>query len=504
LKVTIALDESAGAKGVISSTGGTLSATAADGTKFTLTIPEKALLSDQEIGLTPVSSIDGLPLSGGLVAAVDLKPDGLVLFQPATLTIEPAKGVSPKEYVSFSYNGSGEELFLYPADVTDTTVTVSLMHFTGFGGGNGSASSINAYTPSSGEDQAKQKMGNAMDSAQKSGSDKFPTDEAIVIFREWYNTSVHPNLQSAVNDESQLESAGGEFARWMKNVTLVGLEEEFYKEREIGRNLFHKALDNAIKKTAGRCKSQKDPQNVRRLLRLAYIAAWETYLGATEEQDHDALAEAGACAAFELQFTSRIETETGCQSNFISEVKSTVKLTVDSGLEIGLPGFYAATAPLEYVQFTPPSGCSGQGVVECPAQSTSTTGSTFEVFNAQFFNLNISKGSGSATPDITVEYDPGTPAEKMIVQCPGGEPAEAFQWMEDMGLGKVLLWHDAFTESHKDEGGGPFIARDWEYSGGSLYARKVYQGKRGETPLGFPFIEDTTIEIYFTPYAGVG
>ena len=277
----------------------------------------------------------------------------------------------------------------------------------------------------------------------------------------------------------------------------------FNKERVLGQNRFHEALDNAIKKTAARCKSQKDPQNVRRLMRLAHIAAWETYLGATEEQYQDALAEAGACAAFELQFTSRIETETGCQSNFISEVKATVKLAVESGLEIDQPGFYAATAPLEYVQFTPPSGCSAEGVIECPAQSTSTTGSTFEVLYAQFFNLNISNNSGAATPDIMVEYDPGTPTEQMVVQCPGAEPAEAFQWMEDMGLGKVLLWHDAFTESHKDEGGGPFFARNWEYSGGSLYARKVYQGKRGETALGFPFIEDTTIEIYFTPYAGV-
>ena len=226
LKVTVALDASAETKGVIPVTGGTLSATAADGTKFTLTVPEKALLSDQEISMTPVSSIDGLPLSGGLVAAVDLKPDGLVLFLPAILTIEPAKGVSPKEYVSFSYNGSGDELFLYPAEVTDTTVTVSLMHFTGFGGGNGSASSIDAYTPSSGEDQARQKMGSAQDNARKSGSDKFPIDEAIAILREWYNATVYPNLKSAVNDETALESAGAEFARWMKNVSQLGLDED--------------------------------------------------------------------------------------------------------------------------------------------------------------------------------------------------------------------------------------------------------------------------------------
>jgi hypothetical protein len=71
--------------------------------------------------------------------------------------------------------------------------------------------------------------------------------------------------------------------------------------------------------------------------------------------------------------------------------------------------------------------------------------------------------------------------------------------MEELGMGKVLLWRNAYEESHKDEGGGPFTATDWDYSGGSLYARKVYQGQSGETPLGFSFVEDTTMDIFFKP-----
>ena len=504
LKVTVALDASATTKGVIPVTGGTLSATAVDGTKFTLTVPEKALLSDQEISMTPVSSIDGLPLSGGLVAAVDLKPDGLVLFQPATLTIEPAKGVSPKEYVSFSYNGSGDELFLYPAEVTDTTVTVSLMHFTGFGGGNGSAASIDSYTPSSGEDQARQKMGAAADDARKSGNGVPPMDDLIAIMREWYNSTVYPNLQSGANDDTVFESALAEFQRWLVTTALLGLPEDtFHTEVERARNRVYEGMNNAIKKSSERCVSQKNPAEATRLIRLAVFSIYAQALGTEPDQYDYAVREAGKCATFELQFTSRIETESGCQSNFISQVKATVTLSVEgNGLNIAVPGLFKGSAPLEYAEFVPPSGCSGEGVVECPAQSTSTTNSTFEVTSASLLNLNVGKGSDPLKPNIWVEYDPGEPAEKMIVQCPGGEPVDAFQWMEEMGFPKVLLWHDAYTASHQEEGGGPFTARDWEYNGGSLYARKVYQGKRGETELGFPFTEDTTMEIFHKPGGG--
>ena len=75
---------------MVSAEGGQITATAADGTRFTLVVPPQALLSEVEIKMTPVAQVGLFPLSGDLVAAVQLEPEGLLLWEPASLTIEPA------------------------------------------------------------------------------------------------------------------------------------------------------------------------------------------------------------------------------------------------------------------------------------------------------------------------------------------------------------------------------------------------------------------------------
>ncbi len=59
-----------------------MSVTAQDGTKYTLTMPKDALLSAVDVTMTPVDAITGLPLTKGLVAAVQLEPHGLQLKSP--------------------------------------------------------------------------------------------------------------------------------------------------------------------------------------------------------------------------------------------------------------------------------------------------------------------------------------------------------------------------------------------------------------------------------------
>ena len=75
---------------VIPIEGGSVSATGTDGTVYTLDIPANALLTETSIGLTPVTSIGGLPFGGEQTHAVQLSPDGLFLYEPAVLTIAPS------------------------------------------------------------------------------------------------------------------------------------------------------------------------------------------------------------------------------------------------------------------------------------------------------------------------------------------------------------------------------------------------------------------------------
>lgn len=74
--------------------GGSLSVTGMNGVKYTYTIPPGALDDTIVFTLKPVSSMEGAPLTGGLLGAVLIEPVGLELDEPAVLTITPPPGTT--------------------------------------------------------------------------------------------------------------------------------------------------------------------------------------------------------------------------------------------------------------------------------------------------------------------------------------------------------------------------------------------------------------------------
>lgn len=77
LTVRPQLDPTANASATVPVSGGSVSLTGPDGTTYRLTLPDGALLSPETITLTAIDAVDGLPLSGGLLAGVAIEPDGL-------------------------------------------------------------------------------------------------------------------------------------------------------------------------------------------------------------------------------------------------------------------------------------------------------------------------------------------------------------------------------------------------------------------------------------------
>src|SRR5438874_13015956 len=63
LAITPALDTGRAVSASMAEEGGTLSVTAANGTTFKLTIPPDALVSEEDITMTPVAAIPDLPFS---------------------------------------------------------------------------------------------------------------------------------------------------------------------------------------------------------------------------------------------------------------------------------------------------------------------------------------------------------------------------------------------------------------------------------------------------------
>jgi hypothetical protein len=116
--------------------GGTITAHAASGAVFTLTVPANALLSDAPVTLTPLISVSGLPISNGFVAGVEVGPDELELMQLAKLTIQPPISVAINQQVGFSFHDAGQEFFFYPLDLV-SSVSFSIHQFNAYGLGFG-------------------------------------------------------------------------------------------------------------------------------------------------------------------------------------------------------------------------------------------------------------------------------------------------------------------------------------------------------------------------------
>ena len=132
-------DPSHAVSGDLDMTGGSITATGADGAVFTLEIPPQALPSPETVTLTPVSRIDRFPFSGGLVAGVEIEPNGLDLMLPATLTIQPGSAPSPDRTLPYSYVQGGEDFILYPRDPDSSSLRIPIVRLGGYGVGQGDA-----------------------------------------------------------------------------------------------------------------------------------------------------------------------------------------------------------------------------------------------------------------------------------------------------------------------------------------------------------------------------
>ena len=133
--VTPTLDTAHQATADINATGGSLNVSDAKGNQFTLTIPAGALLDRTTITMTAISSATGLPGSG-LIAGVQLEPDGLPLLQPAQLKIDLASPL-PDGTHAIGWRGQSPGLYINPVLPDPKSLTLALTHFSGAGMGAG-------------------------------------------------------------------------------------------------------------------------------------------------------------------------------------------------------------------------------------------------------------------------------------------------------------------------------------------------------------------------------
>jgi hypothetical protein len=243
ISIKVVPDEKLSSSAVVGTAGGRVTAKGADGTVYTLTFPKGAVGGSEKITLTPVSSADGLPFSGGLAGAVQMAPEGLRLLAPAVLRIESPKTVPAKEFetVAFAYHNNGEGLYLNPGEAKDGAVTMEIWHFSGAGAAQATQAEVSTQqtqrVPSVAEDALTQRMREYISNdrdAQKLGAEPDPEFWNVmeVYLQEFYDSFVGPELPVALKDCDKATAIMSNALSWARQVQMIrGDDSEQNSER---------------------------------------------------------------------------------------------------------------------------------------------------------------------------------------------------------------------------------------------------------------------------------
>ena len=287
----------------------TMTTTGADGTQYALTIPAGALFSDEEITMTPIASIGGLPLSQGLMGAVELEPHGLVLNKAATLTIDPP-GADPAvgaQSAFMAHDETGSDFHLFPVG-KEQTATLRLLHFSTAGVGLGTAADRNAVNDRPGARPLAQLEQALAETTRQDRSGLDPdlsTLEAPLL--AYYDHAVRPQLLAAETSEALAPNAISGAMTWARQLALLSMNKgEKYdaKYNDMLQRLI-RVLNNAVKETYAKCVKDHDLAAGARMvgwLRQAALLSIETDMGFDEFVK---------CMRFEVDFDSTITTDGG-------------------------------------------------------------------------------------------------------------------------------------------------------------------------------------------------
>lgn len=298
----------------------TITATGADGTTYTLDIPAQALVAPEEITMTPLLSVGGLPLSGGLTAAVELQPHGLVLMKPATLTIDSPSLGPVGQQTPFYFHGGGEDFHLYPplppeAGDAAGVVRLPILHFSTPGVGLGTAADRDAmadYPPSRLGGQITADIAEILRQERENqlkGEEPNPDvgRQVVALLTEFYYAVVKPAL---VRAEANPRDRGAAFAAidqalgWLRQLQLFGVGDDENDATEEMQDAMARVLRvaQALYKDAWKqCSQEHGLEALPLLLRLSRMAQLLSLPWGQE-----AFERFMKCARFEVRFDSRI------------------------------------------------------------------------------------------------------------------------------------------------------------------------------------------------------
>ncbi len=213
--------------------GGSLTATAADGTVFTLTVPSTSLTDATAITMTPYATLNtGL---GESSVGVKLEPAGLqTTTTMMVLAIRPPTGASwpLTEQVPFALQGANDVVSLAAAGDSSGAITLKLGHFSSYGlalamkGFSASLAAVRHRLGGDLESQLETEVAAAIDQERASPSGKNLYETLLPFLNRYVEQVIKPRLaaagQSCANARLAMQTVLG-FERQMQ---LLGVQNQ--------------------------------------------------------------------------------------------------------------------------------------------------------------------------------------------------------------------------------------------------------------------------------------
>ncbi len=494
------LDVTVNLSGITSATligpaGGDIQVTDPDGNVITLSVPAGAVY-EEEISLTVISSLVGATLSGGLIAAVDIQPDGLLLLQPAVLTIEPADPNTIDDLLSFqsdysltgfAYRGDGLSFHYHPYTIVDGKIEMMVLRFSGYGGGKsneGDRKSQKNHPPEDPRDQASQEIEEIMaDEARKQHEDPDyePGEESkqkiTEILKAWVHTTVIPMAKAAETNDSILHCAVQAWMEWEYMARSLDILQDdrspFAAEIDQITGHIRRGYDNALTRSHERAVSDNDASQIFMVLILeAEAQRLDFYIDTSEILDK--------IRRFELEFESEISHTEGA---FTVGVETE---PISQEYDVGLSFKYEGSGPIEHVKVE----------FECMIDYDVLPGD----FHAESPNIPTPWPSRPSCNGGTVPKPPKPPSENIALVIEPGLPIEIVtQHCEDQPepnpVPAMFVWYGSFGYLHEDilSFDGGYIVDGWNMAFGQPYATKTL------TKTTDDLIGHTELTLWYAP-----
>jgi hypothetical protein len=263
----VAVDEARAATRTVPLWGGTLTATGADGTVYSLTIPSGALLDDTAITMTPIVSISGGDLPSATVFGVDLQPSGLRLYEFADLRITPPQLDPTANVAGFSYEGEGDDLHRYPAAVDGGRILLHVIHFSGAGANICvelcPPPIVQPPSPPITESQLEQII------AQLDPHDPFYAPRLSELLHGYYELFIKPDLARMQQDCDFAKSRIPKALAWSRTNQVLLNEEGFEGENQTVGNALVGSVSNCWSEATEACFDVTNAYQVEQVTQMA-------------------------------------------------------------------------------------------------------------------------------------------------------------------------------------------------------------------------------------------